>query len=54
MRTAVANPESTVLCTRPKRMAGPSDRNWKFGIEHLSDPTNVQFSMLNSYPRQRL
>src|SRR5215467_2021219 len=24
------------------------------GFEHLSDPTNVQFSMLNSHPRQRL
>jgi hypothetical protein len=28
------------------KRVGPSDRNWEFGIEHLSDPTNVQFSML--------
>jgi hypothetical protein len=32
------------------RRVGRSDRNWEFGIEHLSDLTNVQFSMLNSYP----
>jgi hypothetical protein len=32
----------------------PSGRNWEFGIEHLSDLTNVQFSMLNSYPKRRL
>jgi len=26
----------------------PSDQNWEFGIEHWSDLTNVEFSMLNS------
>ena len=26
----------------------------ELGIKHLSDPTNVHFSMLNSYSRQRL